>query len=70
MEKFHVTYHPLGLILNPIIYALPVWLVFMGARWGVVHRRNRRRARLGLCVGCAYELAGLNVCPECGRAHV
>lgn len=62
-----VTYHPLGLILNPIIYALPIWLIVMGVRWAFVTRRSRKRARLGLCVGCAYELAGLGVCPECGR---
>ena len=62
-----VRYKPLGLILNPIIYALPVWLVLMGVRWALVTRRRRRRARLGLCVGCAYELGELSVCPECGR---
>lgn len=64
-----VTYHPLGLILNPMIYALPVWLVLMGGRWGYLVRRGRRRAGLGRCVGCGYELYGLGVCPECGREH-
>ncbi len=59
-----------GLILNPIIYALPPWLIVMGVRWAFVTRRSRKRARLGLCVGCAYELAGLGVCPECGRDRV
>jgi hypothetical protein len=63
-----VTYHPLGLILNPIIYALPIWLIVMGVRWAYITRRSRKRARLGLCTRCAYELAGLNVCPECGNA--
>ena len=62
-ERFHIS----GLILNPIIYALPIWLIVMGVRWAFVTRRSRKRARLGLCVGCAYELAGLGVCPECGR---
>lgn len=62
-----VSYHPLGLILNPIIYALPIWLIVMGVRWAFISRRSRKRARLGVCVGCAYELAGLGVCPECGR---
>jgi len=61
-----VTYHPLGLILNPIIYALPIWLLVMGIRWAFITRRCRRRERLGLCVGCAYELGELSVCPECG----
>lgn len=62
-----VTYHPLGLILNPIIYALPVWLVMMGVRWLLLARRARRRERLGLCARCAYDLGELAACPECGH---
>ena len=65
--EYRVIYHPLGLILNPIIYALPVWLVLMGVRWLLVSSRRRRRASRGLCVRCAYTLDGLSVCPECGR---
>lgn len=61
-----VTYHPLGLILNPIIYALPLWLVLMGVRWPLLKRRSRRRERLGLCVGCGYAIGDLGLCPECG----
>ena len=62
-----VTYHPLGLILNPIIYALPIWVLVMSARWTFIARRSHKRKHLGLCVSCAYELDGLSVCPECGR---
>ena len=62
-----ITYHPLGLILNPIIYALPVWLLLMGVRWLLLARRSRRRERMGLCTGCGYRLEGLSVCPECGQ---
>jgi hypothetical protein len=69
-KRFHVTYSLAGLILNPIIYALPIWLIVMGFRWALITRRSRKRARLGLCVGCSYELAGLGVCPECGRSRV
>ncbi len=66
--RFHsaITYHPLGLILNPIIYALPLWLLLMGARWAYLTRRIRKRTHLGRCPRCAYDLDGLSVCPECG----
>jgi len=32
--------------------------------------RTLRRQRLGLCLGCGYDLRGnrSGVCPECGRA--
>jgi hypothetical protein len=30
--------------------------------------RKKRRRRRGLCVGCGYELKGMEKCPECGRA--
>lgn len=62
-ERFFVS----GLILNPIIYALPIWLIVMGIRWAFIARRSHKRERLGLCVACAYELGGLQTCPECGR---
>ncbi len=60
-------YHPLGLILNPIIYALPVWLLLMGAHWAFITRRTQKRKNLGLCPRCAYDLDGLPACPECGE---
>jgi hypothetical protein len=63
-----VSYKPLGLILNPIIYALPVWLVLMGLRWVCVSLRLEKRDRLGRCIKCAYTLQGLRDCPECGLA--
>jgi hypothetical protein len=63
-----VSYHPIGLILNPIIYTLPIWLLVMGLRWALLKLHSRKRSRLGLCTSCGYDLAGLNVCPECGNA--
>ena len=63
-----VTYHSLGLILNPIIYALPFWLLMMGLRWAFIAICSRKRSRHGLCTSCGYDLTGLNVCPECGNA--
>jgi hypothetical protein len=36
---------------------------------GLAYRRRARLWRLGLCVGCEYDLSGnvSGVCPECGR---
>ncbi len=52
-----------GLIVNTIIYAGLVLLTWLG----LGRLRRRRRVRRGQCAECAYELAGLEVCPECGR---
>ncbi len=30
---------------------------------------RRRRTARGRCPGCAYDLAGLTTCPECGHPH-
>jgi len=38
-----------------------------GAAWAWVAAVRRRRRKRGLCAWCAYELAGLERCPECGR---
>lgn len=67
--EFRTIYHPLGLILNPVIYALPVWLLLMGARWLLLKRRSGKRERMGLCVGCGYALGEIGVCPECGLSR-
>ena len=56
------------LILNPIIYALPFWLLVMGFRWTFIALRLRKRSRLGLCNTCGYDIVGQDACPECGTA--
>jgi hypothetical protein len=49
---------PLGVI--SLVPVLPLLIV----RW----RRNRRRARAGLCLACGYDLRSSGgVCSECGR---
>lgn len=63
-----ITYRPLGLILNPVIYAIPIWVVVMVTEWVFIAMRRERRNRLGLCGVCTYEIGGLSICPECGTA--
>lgn len=43
---------------------IPAWIAMIGLPF---YRRSRRRRR-GLCVRCAYDLAGcVERCPECGE---
>lgn len=53
-------------------FVLPLWLTFMLAavalwaawRFGL---ERRQAALVGRCVGCGYDLTGIDgVCPECG----
>ena len=55
---------PLGLAANTAFYAA-IWALPLIAwpEW-----RMRRRNARGLCMRCAYPVAGLEKCPECGRA--
>lgn len=53
-----------GFLANSLFYASIPWLLM----FGVSTLKRRRRARRGLCVQCAYPIAGLNLCPECGTA--
>lgn len=59
-----IPYHPLplGLAANSLIFALPWFALFTAVPALIRHRR----ARKGLCRECAYPLAGLHRCPECG----
>ena len=73
MHSAHITHHPLGLIANPILYAMPPWCVLLLARRKVVrviHRRRQRRLDLGLCDHCDYEVKDLPTCPECGHPNL
>jgi hypothetical protein len=55
---------PLGLLVNSVLYGWLIWAL------ASMRRRVRRvgRRRRGLCPTCAYELRGLEKCPECGGA--
>ena len=54
-----------------VLYPVP-WTLALGASVLAIRRppgrERRRRASLGLCVGCAYDLrASEGVCPERGQ---
>ncbi len=53
---------PLGFTLNTLFYAA----ILFAPCTALSELKRRRRVRRGLCIRCAYDLAGLNKCPECG----
>jgi len=70
---------PAGEPLRAFVALAPLWvlcviaLVLPGMRLKLYahDRRLARRARLGLCVKCGYDLRGSRGrCPECGEARV
>jgi hypothetical protein len=55
---------PLGFALSTLFWAIPSYLgIYTFARM-----RYTRRRRIGLCTRCAYPIANLTTCPECGTA--
>ncbi len=52
-----------GFLVNALFYSA---LIF-GTLAGLSHLKRQRRLRRGLCVQCAYPVAELNRCPECGE---
>ena len=54
-----------GFAVNTAFYAALAFLLWSAP--GFARRSSRRRR--GRCVRCAYELAGVAVCPECGRSE-
>ncbi|RMF77559.1 MAG: hypothetical protein D6744_11205 [Planctomycetota bacterium] len=60
---------PSGLILNPIIVGVGLYLILTLPRDVFVFFRARRRRKRGRCIGCGYSLTGNTSgrCPECGR---
>lgn len=53
-----------GLIVNAVLYAGVIWLLFFGVSCWRRHRRTRR----GRCAACGYDVGPLERCPECGQA--
>lgn len=59
----YLPYWP-GLLADTLFYGVLFASLHQFVGWG---RRARRRRR-GLCVGCGYDMAGIDgVCPECGN---
>lgn len=54
--------HWTGLILNPLILALPAWAAIVCP--ALVRRRSRRKRRL--CEECGYPNGDSGLCSECG----
>ncbi len=58
--------HPIGFIVNTLLYTLVIWLLVVGPR----EVRRWLRKRRGLCIKCGYDLRGHSRggrgCPECG----
>lgn len=54
-----------GLAFNSLMYGA-IGAALLSPLLLVGPIRRGRRARRGECRGCGYELAGLEVCPECG----
>lgn len=54
------------------VFATPCWFLTLAFAsmpfgWAVLRLRRRRRARLGQCATCGYDLrASTDRCPECG----
>lgn len=56
---------PIGFVANTLTYAFGAWGLFRFFALGFAGRTRRRIAR-GQCTKCAYPVAGLSNCPECG----
>lgn len=55
-----------GLLLNVLIYCLPVHVARAGLRRAIARRRRRK----GLCARCTYPVVPrADRCPECGQAY-
>jgi hypothetical protein len=51
-----------GFALCVVFWSCTAWLAWYSPQVA----RERLRCRRGVCVQCAYELQGLQTCPECG----
>ena len=66
-QHLRIGFVPLGLILNPLMFGVPLWTLGFVLPMMLTVRRRRVRLRRGDCVWCGYAMGPLEVCPECGR---
>jgi len=59
---------PMGLVANPILVGVPVWLILCASPILFLCVRRFLRAHKGLCAWCGFEVEDQPLCPECGRA--
>ena len=62
-SKLPIQPRPLGFAINTLVYALPVYGIWIGA----TTLRKRRRRFGSVCTQCGYDVSGVNQCPECGE---
>jgi hypothetical protein len=68
--SFPVRVVPAGLVINTILYAAALWVLF-AVPVKVRQFRGWRRIKRGQCASCGYSLRGtpnIEKCPECGAA--
>lgn len=61
---------PTGLVANPILVGVPLWLIVCASPVLILWVRRYLRARKGLCAWCGFEIEDQSLCPECGRARM
>lgn len=62
-----------GVLVRVVVWPLAAGALLSGWLMVLSGHRAARRARVGACVGCGYDLSGLGtgaVCPECGRGEM
>lgn len=55
-----------GVVLNPLIVAVPPWLIVVAALAGWRYLTRLRRLAARQCVACGYPVGVLDRCTECG----
>ena len=60
---------PLGVVANPLLVGVPLWVLLFGLPYLIVLARRIVRARRGRCAWCGFEMGDSELCPECGRTR-
>lgn len=57
---------PLGIVANPVLVGVPVWIVLVVVPLATMVLRRMVRSRGGRCPWCGYDVEHAAFCPECG----